>query len=80
MDSSMDEQEVLKSFENLNDDEIEDELERIYREKQFETGYKKGSLKEPSLILCWIIVGIVTMYVVFLGISGSPSSYLKDEL
>jgi len=78
MEGTLDEKEILRSFESLNDDEIDEELERYYREKQTET--HQGKLKEPSLMLCWFIVGIVTLYVVFLGIQGSPSSQLKDEL
>jgi len=78
MSGSLEEKEILRSFESLNDDEIEEELERYYREKGHET--HQGSIKEPSLMLCWFIVGIVTLYVIFLGIQGSPSSQLKDEL
>ena len=41
----------------------------------------KGTIWEPSLIVCWTIVCIVTMYVIFLIIVGDiDSRIVKDEL
>ena len=43
-------------------------LER-YRRNMEKEGLK-GTIWEPSLIVCWSIVSIVTMYVIFLIIGG----------
>ena len=41
----------------------------------------KGTIWEPSLVVCWTIVSIVTMYVIFLIIAGdSDTKIIKDEL
>ena len=40
-----------------------------------------GTAWEPSLIVCWTIVAIVTMYVIFLIVAGERDKQLiKDEL
>ena len=54
-------------------------LER-YRRNMEKEGLK-GTIWEPSLIVCWSIVSIVTMYVIFLIIAGdSDNKIIKDEL
>ena len=54
-------------------------LER-YRRNMEKEGLK-GTIWEPSLIVCWSIVSIVTMYVIFLIIAGdSDTNIIKDEL
>ena len=54
-------------------------LER-YRRNMEKEGLK-GTIWEPSLIVCWSIVSIVTMYVIFLIIAGdSDTKIIKDEL
>ena len=54
-------------------------LER-YRRNMEKEGLK-GTIWEPSLIVCWSIVAIVTMYVIFLIIAGdSDTKIIKDEL
>ena len=54
-------------------------LER-YRRNMEKEGLK-GTIWEPSLIVCWSIVAIVTMYVIFLIIAGdSDNKIIKDEL
>ena len=53
-------------------------LFRYYQEKAGED--REGSIREPSLILCWFIVGVVTVYVIFLGFQGTVPSIVKDEL
>ena len=54
-------------------------LER-YRRNMEKEGLK-GTIWEPSLIVCWSIVSIVTIYVIFLIIAGdSDNKIIKDEL
>ena len=54
-------------------------LER-YRRKKEKAGLK-GTAWEPSLVVCWTIVAIVTMYVIFLIITGGKKNDLvRDEL
>ena len=54
-------------------------LER-YRRKMEKEGLK-GTMWEPSLVVCWTIVFIVTMYVIFLIIAGHlENDIVKDEL
>ena len=90
-------EERMKEMEELSDDLLEDKddmeerklieededylmnLER-YRRKKEKTGLK-GTAWEPSLVVCWTIVAIVTMYVIFLIITGGKKNDLvKDEL
>ena len=63
-------------------EEDEDYLFNLERHrKKMEKEKMKGTLKEPSLVVCWIIVVIVTVYVVVLSISGDRDKTLvKDEL
>ena len=54
-------------------------LER-YRRKKEEEGKRQG-VWEPSLIVCWAIVLIVTIYVIFLIVAGKQENEIvKDEL
>ena len=54
-------------------------LERYRR--QLEKEGLKGTIWEPSLIVCWTIVFIVTIYVIFLIVAGdSDFKFTKDEL
>ena len=54
-------------------------LERYRR--QLEKEGLKGTIWEPSLIVCWTIVFIVTIYVIFLIVAGdSDFKITKDEL
>ena len=90
-------EERMKEMEDLSDDMLDDKedmeernlieededylmnLER-YRRKKEKTGLK-GTVWEPSLVVCWTIVAIVTMYVIFLIITGGRKNDLvKDEL
>jgi hypothetical protein len=54
---------------------------RYYRQKNGATLEEmQGTMKEPSLVLCWLIVGLVTAYVLFLGFQGPSTGLKKDEL
>ena len=63
-------------------EEDEDYLYNLERHRRkLEKEKMKGTLKEPSLVVCWIIVVIVTVYVILLSISGDKDKALiKDEL
>ena len=63
-------------------EEDEDYLYNLERHRRkVEKEKMKGTLKEPSLVVCWIIVVIVTVYVILLSISGDKDKALiKDEL
>ena len=90
-------EERMKEIEEFSDDVIEDgedseernlieededylmNLER-YRIKKEKERLKETSW-EPSLIVCWTIVFIVTVYVIFLIITGGRQNDLvRDEL
>merc|ERR1711990_914429 len=53
-------------------------LERERQEREYEG--LKGTLWEPSLVICWIVIAFVTLYVVIAIITGHPESTFKDEL
>merc|ERR1711962_1582983 len=54
-------------------------LERLRQEKEYES--LKGSIYEPSLIICWVVVSLVTAYVILLIVTGDPESQaVRDEL
>ena len=53
-------------------------LERERQEREHEG--LKGTLWEPSLVICWIVIAFVTLYVVIAIITGHPESTFKDEL
>jgi len=40
----------------------------------------KGTLMEPALVICWLVIAFVTLYVVIAVITGHPESTFKDEL
>ena len=66
-------------------DAIEEDEDYLYnlerRRVMMEKERMKGSVKEPSLVVCWIIVIIVSMYVVFLLVAGDKDRHnTKDEL
>ena len=70
---------LLEETDLIEDENLLFELERHRRnlEKELLT----GTIWEPSFVLCWIIVGIVSMYVVFLIIAGDQDrSFVKEEL
>ena len=90
-------EERIKEMEDLGDDLLEDKddleemnlieededylmnLERYRRKK--EKASLKGSGWEPSLVVCWTIVFIVTLYVIFLIITGGKQNdVVRDEL
>ena len=90
-------EERMKELEEFSDDVLENKedmeernlieddedylmnLER-YRRKIEKEGLK-GSMWEPSLVVCWTIVFIVTMYVIFLVITGGrENEIVRDEL
>merc|ERR1711997_789680 len=61
--------------------EDEDYLYNLERHRlRAERDRIKGTLKEPSLIVCWVIVFIVTMYVIILSFAGERDHLMKDEL
>lgn len=69
----------------IEENDIEEDEDYLYNLERFrikaEKEKVKGTFKEPSLIVCWVIVIIVTIYVVFLSISGARDQKLvKDEL
>ncbi len=54
---------------------------RYYRQKSGVTLEElKGTVREPSLVLCWLVVALVTGYVLFLGLQTPTSGLQKDEL
>ena len=63
-------------------EEDEDYLFNLERHRRrMEKEKMKGTLKEPSLVVCWVIVLIVTIYVIILSVSGDKDKALvKDEL
>ena len=73
-------QEILEETDLIEDDEnYLFNLERHRRNLEKEG--LKGTIWEPSLIVCWSIVFIVTLYVVFLIIVGEGEPLItKDEL
>ena len=89
MEQTLDEELELMD-DNTRDDfehdnlieEDEDYLYNLERHRRkLEKEKMKGTLKEPSLVVCWIIVVIVTVYVILLSISGDKDKALiKDEL
>jgi len=67
----------------FNEDETDDpdflmNLERERQEREHEG--LKGTLYEPSLVICWLVIAFVTLYVVIAVITGHPESTFKDEL
>ena len=90
-------EERMKELEELDEDGLEDKeeleernlieededylmnLERYRRKKEKED--LKQTAWEPSLVVCWTIVFIVTMYVIFLIITGGrENNIVRDEL
>ena len=72
-----------RDFEEENlIEEDEDYLFNLERHRRkMEKEKMKGTLKEPSLVVCWVIVVIVTIYVIILSVSGDKDKTLvKDEL
>ena len=78
-DDSLEERRLLEANNIEEDEDYLYNLER-YRIKS-EKEKKMGTLKEPSLVVCWVIVIIVTIYVIFLSVAGDREKKLtKDEL
>ena len=73
-------QEILEETDLIEGDEnYLFNLERHRRNLEKEG--LKGTIWEPSLIVCWSIVFVVTLYVVFLIIVGEGEPLIaKDEL
>ena len=70
---------LLEETDLIEDENLLFELERHRRNLEKEP--LTGTIWEPSFVLCWIIVGIVSMYVVFLIIAGDQDrSFVKEEL
>ena len=80
-DETAEERRLIKtSGDTLEEDE--DYLYNLERRRvMMEKEKMKGSIKEPSLVVCWVIVIIVSMYVVFLLVAGDKDRHInKDEL
>ena len=79
-DDVTDYKDTLEETDLIEDDEnYLFNLERYRR--QLEKEGLKGTMWEPSLIVCWTIVFIVSMYVVFLIVAGDNyRQFVKDEL
>ena len=79
-DDFLENREDMEEMNLIEDDEdYLYNLER-YRRKMEKEGLK-GTMWEPSLIVCWTIVFIVTMYVIFLVITGGrENDIVRDEL
>ena len=79
-DDVTDYKDTLEETDLIEDDEnYLFNLERYRRHLEKEG--LKGTIWEPSLIVCWTIVFVVTMYVIFLIIAGdSDNQIIKDEL
>ena len=60
---------LLEETDLIEDENLLFELERHRRNLEKES--LAGTIWEPSFVLCWVIVGFVTAYVVFLIISPS---------
>ena len=89
MEKTLDEELELMDDDTRDDferdnliEEDEDYLFNLERHRRkIEKEKMKGTLKEPSLVVCWVIVVIVTVYVIVLFISGEKDKALvKDEL
>ena len=79
-DDVTDYKDTLEETDLIEDDEnYLFNLERYRR--QLEKEGLKGTMWEPSLIVCWTIVFIVSMYVIFLIVAGDNyRQFVKDEL
>ena len=77
-DDAIEEQRLLAGDDIPEDEDYLYNLER--HRLRAERDRIKGTLKEPSLIVCWIIVFIVTMYVIILSFAGERDIMIKDEL
>ena len=77
-------EEVLEERRLLGAGHIEEDEDYLYNLERHrlraERDRIKGTLKEPSLIVCWVIVFIVTMYVIILSFAGERDNMIKDEL
>merc|ERR1711988_66327 len=77
-DDAIEEQRLLAGDDIPEDEDYLYNLER--HRLRAERDRIKGTLKEPSLIVCWVIVFIVTMYVIILSFAGERDNMIKDEL
>lgn len=76
---------ALEERRLLEANNIEEDEDYLYNLERFRLKAEKekrlGTLKEPSLVVCWVIVIIVTIYVIFLSIAGDKEKHItKDEL
>ena len=70
---------LLEETDLIEDENLLFDLERHRRNLEKEP--LAGTIWEPSFVMCWIIVGIVTMYVGFLIVAGDQDrSFIKEEL
>ena len=70
---------LLEETDLIEDENLLFELERHRRNLEKES--LAGTIWEPSFVLCWVIVGFVTAYVVFLIIAGdTDTKFFKEEL
>ena len=70
---------LLEETDIIEDENLLFELERHRRNLEKES--LNGTIWEPSFVLCWMIVGIVTMYVGFLIVARDTNrKFMKEEL
>ena len=70
---------LLEETDLIEDENLLFELERHRRNLEQEP--LAGTVWEPSFVLCWVIVSIVTMYVGFLIVAGDmDNKFYKEEL
>lgn len=70
---------LLEETDLIEDENLLFELERHRRNLEKES--LTGTVWEPSLILCWLIVGVVTLYVGLLIVAGdTDTKFYKEEL
>merc|ERR1711874_141236 len=60
----------VKRYRDLDTEIDEEDIDELMEE---ELAAAAGT-REPALVLCWFIVAVVTMYVVFLGLHGSDDA------
>jgi len=70
---------LLEETDIIEDENLLFDLERHRRNLEKES--LSGTVWEPSFVLCWMIVGIVTLYVGFLIVAGdSENTFYREEL
>ena len=70
---------LLEETDLIEDENFLYDLERYRRNLEKEP--LTGTIWEPSFVLCWVIVGIVTLYVGLLIVAGeTDTKFYKEEL